>query len=315
MLYVIQRTNGHVVKALDTTQSPAVYVNHFGIFGSPGSTLYQLNFPTGIAVDFDGNFYICDKTRVVKLDNSLNYIDEYITTSTIGEPFAIIFDSLYEDLYISGIYDECGENYVRIERINTSLESIKVSSNLNILNSLWFHPTGLCRGTEENSFLISGANRVVSDEIIINNMPVSGTQVGSILKTIENEFDFSFATEQNIEGEFTTFPKVFLNTVYNSIIQHHDGNFYLNNGRKLLRVDDTYTNAGDSDQISKTINGLKEGLFNSLITYNVDTQTVIRYNTNLNFVENIYSTTGNTVETSAYDITDFVEFSIESVPV
>jgi hypothetical protein len=135
----------------------------------------------------------------------------------------------------------------------------------------------------------TGSGTYNSWSVVIFNMPVSGIQSGSIFQTIESS-GFSPFTTQNVIGETTTWPQLFTTTAYNSVIRHTNGDLYLNNGKKILRVDATFTNIGDSDIIAKTISGLKEAPDGSLLVYVEDTQTLARYSSDLNFVENVYRT-------------------------
>lgn len=279
MVYITQRTDCHVLKSLDTTTLPAVYVDSFGVFGVPGDTNTKLDYPWGLASD-GSNFYVCDKRRIVKLNSSLAYVSEYDTTLTIGQPYAIYFEG--SSLYVVGMY----KSFVRIEKLSTALASLKVSGNLNS-DDIWFRPTGICRGFAADSFLISGCAL-------------------DLFSTIETT-SFSSFTIQSITGETTTYPELFMTTVYNSAIMHTNGDLYLNNGRKILRVNSSFVNVGDSDDISKNITALKMSADGSLLTYNIDSQTIVRYDENLNFVEDIYSTTGSTLETNAYDVMDIIE--------
>jgi hypothetical protein len=287
MLYVTQRTNRHIVKALNSSVTPAIYADyHFGEFGVPGSCNTHLAFPWGVTVDGLSNVYVCDtkNQRVVKFDSSLNFIAAYSTTFTIGIPYAIIFDASTNSLYVTGVW---GNLWVRIEKLTIDLTSLIQSGNLHPMKSMYFRPTSICRGFETNSFLISGAN--------IN-----------LFETTET-VNFSTFIDRQIYGEVSSWPKIHSTILYNSIIKHSDGNVYVNNGKKIIRVNSSFVNIGDSDVIAKSITGLKEGKLGSILTYAVDTQTVKRYDRNLNFVENVYLNGNYTIETDAYEIIDFAE--------
>lgn len=286
MIYVTQRTNRHVVKALDTSTLPASYVTSFGSFEIKGGDNTKLANPWGLASDLSNNIYICDyeNQRIVKLTSSLTYLTEYSTRLTVGNPCAILFDTITGDLYVTGVYNNA---YVRLQRLTTSLTNVLTSNNLNIVSDMWFRPTGICRGFAANSFVISGAAL-------------------DLYQTIET-VSFSTFTTQSIIGENTTYPKLFMTTAYNSIIKHSNGNIYLNNGKKILKIDSLFTNIGDSDLLSKTITGLKEGVGGSILVYLADNQKLIRLNENMNFVEDIYYTTASTIALDAFDIADFIE--------
>jgi hypothetical protein len=285
LIYVTQRTNRHVVKTLDTSTSPAHYGTSFGSFEIKGGDSTRLAYPWGIASDLSSN-YVCDyeNQRIVKLTSSLTYLTEYSTRLTIGNPCAILFDAITGDLYIAGVYNNA---YVRVQRLTTSLINTRTSGNLNSAGDMWFRPTGICRGFAPNSFIVAGARL-------------------SLYQTIETT-SFSTFTVQNIIGENTTYPKLFMTTVYNSIIKHSNGDIYLNNGKRILRINSLFTNIGDSDFLSKTITGLKEGVDGSILVYLADSQKLTRRNENMNFVEDIYYTTASTIALDAFDIADFIE--------
>lgn len=286
MLYVTQRTNRHVVKSLDSSVVPATYVSHFGEFGVFGNDDTHLAFPWGIAIDASSNVYVCDtkNQKIVKLDSSLNFVASYSTTFTIGIPYSILFDSSTNDLYVVGVWANL---WVRIERLTLALVSVKISDNLHPMKDLYFRPTGICRGFTADTFLISGANL-------------------NLFETTEST-NFSQFIDRSIHGEVSTWPKVQNTVTYNSIFKHSDGNVYVNNGLKILRFNSSFVNIGDSDVIAKSILGLRPGTSGTMLTYSIDNQTIKRYDNNLNFVENVYIDTDDTVENDAYDIMDFAE--------
>jgi hypothetical protein len=294
MLYITQRTNRHIVKKLSTTSLPAVYVSHFGTFEVKGSGLTTFDNPWGVTHDTSNNIYVCDfeNQRITKFDSSLAYITSYDTRtagdSAIGNPCAILFDITTGNLYVAGVFDDA---YVRIQRFTTSLTSVRISGNLNTAGQMWFRPTGICRGFISGRLLVAGCNL-------------------GLFQTIETSSFSSFTTE-NIVGETTSWPQLFTTTTYNSVIKHSNGNVYVNNGRQILRVSNTsptMTNIGDSNVISNSlISGLKEGTGGSILTYLNDKQKIIRFNENMNFLGDVYWTTGVTVDSDAYDVVDFTE--------
>jgi len=290
MVFITQRTNRHIVKELDTSALHATYTgNSFGDFGIPGNNISRMAFPWGIAVDASSNIYVCDtkNQRIVKLDSSLVYVNSYSTTFTIGTPYAILFDSITGDLYVTGVW---GNLWVRIERLTTALSSIVISPNLHPMKEMLFRPTGICRGFESDAFFVSGANL-------------------NIFETIETT-NFSTFSIKGIDGEFSTWPQIQPTTLYNSIIKHSNGDIYVNNGQKIIRAYSSGANIinnGDSNVIAKSISGLKEAAGGTILVYVVDTQTIKRYDENLNFVEDIYYDQGDTIADDAYDVADFVE--------
>jgi hypothetical protein len=297
MIYLTQSTNKHIVKKLNT--SPTTYVNSFGTFGILGDDSTTLDFPKGITTD-SSNIYVCDKNRIVKFDSSLNYIAEYETIYTIGTPYSIFY--LNNFLYVTGLYNN---SYIRIQKLDTLLNNIYYSNNLNMPGDVWFRPTSICNGFDANSFLINGI-KVVLNETLVSGIPISGIQYGCLFQCIES-INLSNITIKNIIGETTTWPNQYMTTVYNSMVMHTNGNLYLNNGEKIIRVNSSFTKNGSSDVIGKSISGLKESSNGTLLTYINDSQTLVRYDTNLNFVENVYTTTGLTVDTDAGAIIDFIE--------
>jgi len=291
MFFITQRTNRHVAKRLSTASSPAVIYGQFGVFKVKGSDNSHLSNPWGMANDYSGFVYICDSEnqRIVKLNSSMALVSQYDTRSTIGQPCAILYDGGTNNIYVTGIYNNA---YIRIERLTSSLASVRVSGNLNAPGTMWFRPTGISRGFATDSLLVAGSNL-------------------GLFQTIETT-SFSSFTTQNIVGETTTWPKLFTTTAYNAVIKHTNGSVYVNNGQQILRATNTsptLTNIGDSNLIGSTITGLKEGTYpsGSLLLYMNKEQKVVRYNANMNFLEDIYWTTGSTVALDAYDVADFAE--------
>jgi len=286
MIYLTQRTKRHIVKSLSASSSPATYIGHFGVFKTKGTDNTHLSNPRGVVKDTSNNIYVCDfsNQRIIKLSSGLAYISEYSTRSTIGSPCAILFDT---DLYIVGVYNNA---FVRIERLTTAFASVRVSGNLNSTGSLWFRPTGICKGFAAGSFIVSGSAL-------------------NLFQTIETS-SFSAFTTIAVVGETTTWPKLFTTTTYNSIIKHSNGDLYVNNGKQILRINlqgSDFVNIGDSNVVAKTITGLKESLDGSLLIYLNDNQKLVRYDEHLYFIADIYWTTGATVQLDAYDIADFIE--------
>ncbi|MDO8640890.1 MAG: hypothetical protein Q7R33_05050 [Nitrosarchaeum sp.] len=292
-LFVAQRTRRHVVKRLSAASMPATYDGtSFGTYTIPGTSVVALNFPWGCTVDAANYVFVCDTAnhRIVKLDSSLVYDSHYDTTATVGTPYAIFYDASTTDLYVVGI-DLATNNYLKIQRLTTAFLSVKLSGNLNTIKDIWFKPTSICRGFLPNTILVSGAN------LDLFSTTESGT--------------FSSFVQVPIVGETTTYPDLYATTQYFGMTQHSDGNLYLNNGRKILKVNSSYVNIGDSDVISKTLWGLRESAIdNSLLIYNVDDMKIQRYDTDLNFVEDVYANSGSSIGTSAYDIMDFAELSV-----
>jgi len=291
-IYLTQRTNRHIVKRLNSDVVPAIYELSFGQYGVPSFANTNLNFPQGLTVDDDGSIYVCDSRnyRVIKFDSNLNFLLSYDVSLTVGVPYLIYYDSITNDLYVVGIEKIYGTS-IKIERITKTFVSVKVSSNMQSIKDLSFKPTTICRGFVTDSFLIGGASL-------------------DLLETIES-VNFSNFTVKSIFGESSKFPELFANNKYNGFVKHSNGFLYVNNGQKILKVENSisnsFINTGDSNFISKTIFGLRQSVDGSLLLYNVDNKSLQKYDTNLNFVNDIYVDTGNEIENSAYDIMDFVE--------
>jgi len=282
-LSVTQRTNRHVVKRLDSSVIPAVYdSSSFGTFGTPGSTTSTLQFANGLAADGSNNVYVCDteNSRIMKLDSNLAYVAEYDTSTTLGRPYDIIFDSVSGDLYTVGVYNRL---HVRIERITTALVSVKVSGELTIPGDMFDKPTGIAKGFGAGEFVVVGHNFDLG------------------ITTETGTFSTPF-TQQGITGED---PKR-----YKGIIQHTNGNLYLNDGRKLVKVDSSYINLGDSNKITKTTTLMTEAVNGDILLYNNDEQKIERYTAELNFKEDTFLDTGATIDIDAYDITGLIEKNV-----
>jgi len=269
-LFITQRSDRHVIKRMDSDVHPAVYDSCvFGEFKTPGSTDSRLNFPMSTAIDELDYVYICDNIneRIVKLNSDLAFDSSYDTSATIGKPYAILFDITTGDLYIVGIYNQIE---VKIERITTSLSSVKVSSNLiNVSCPLRFVPTGIVRGFVADTFVVSGIN--------------------AFLYMTTESVDFSTFVLQTISGETTLEHDIYLKTRYVGMIQHSNGFMYLNNGKHILKVDTSYTNVGDSDIVSETSTLLREGLSLTLLAYDIDLKKIVRYDENLNYIEDVFT--------------------------
>lgn len=268
-IFMTQRTNRHIVKRLDSDVNPAVYDNaFFGVYTIPGVTNSDLNFPKGVTCDTLGNVYICDtkNQRIVKLNSNLTFVAVYSTINTIGTPCAITFDSVTGDLYVVGVYAHI---YARIQRLTTALVNVKYSGNLNAMNDLWQKPTGIVKYATDS-------------------LAVTGANLGLYLTT-EQPLTFTTFVQQSIIGEYTRWPEIYTKTSYDGIVLHSNGALYLNDGKRLLKVDaTTFTNLGDSDVISETLSTVKLGVNNTLLTYDVDNRKIVRYDANLNYVEDVY---------------------------
>jgi len=260
-LFVTQRTNRHVVKRLDSSVVPAVYDgNSFGTYGTPGSTTSTLQFPNGLTTDGANNVYVCDteNSRIMKLTSSLTYISSYDTSSTVGRPYDITFDSMSGDLYIVGVYNR---KHVRIERITTALANVKTSGALTNPGDMYGKPMGIVKGYGAGEWIVVGHT----------------SDLGITTETASFSSPF---TVQTITGEDSK--------RYVGIIKHSNGDLYLNDGNKILRVNSSYVNTGDSNKVAKTTTLMSEANNGDIFLYNNDEQKIQRYTEKLNYKEDTF---------------------------
>jgi len=288
-IYVTQRVNRHVIKRLDSNANPAIYDGRrYGIFSEIG----RLRFPSGMTTNGE-DVFLADygNKRIVRLDFNLDIKEEFSTDGLINLPRLIYYDYLTADLYALGITPNFWNMQMLRFTINISdeMEFVKSSDYLGkMTNGLM--PMGLVRGFTGTSFIVCG----LGDDLYITDEFLTG---------------FLSFTSQTIEGEAPT--------RYMGIVRHSNGSMYLNNGNKILRVNYLFQNVGDTNFIAKTIYGLKEARDKTLLTYNADTKTILRYDEDLNFVETIYTNGSYDIETDAIDIFDFEEINLaepEPVP-
>lgn len=283
-IYMTQTVNRHVIKRLDSNINPAVYDGQrYGIYGEIG----RLRFPSGVTSNGE-NIFVCDykNERIVRLDLALNFIEEYSTSSTIDKPYLIYYDSTNDDLYVLGItpnFWNCKLERLTIN-LDDELESVKVSDYLGKFTD-GAMPTALCRGFGANEFLVCGLGN-------------------DIFVTTEELETFTEFSNQAIFGEDPT--------RYTGMIHHSDDNLYMNNGEKLLRVNSTFENTGDSDHLSNTMYGLKEVIDAELMFYDADRLTFVKYDTDLNFIEDVFTDSGDTIDLDAKFVVDFLELDLRA---
>lgn len=278
-VFMCQRTGRQVVKRLDAGYSVDA---SFGVFGTIKTDNTGLNFPWSIAADPSDNIYVCDSNnnRIVKLDGSLSYVANVDVSTEIGRPHAIFYDTTNSDLYVVGI-----KSYLTlsIARITTALSISKYNDNIGVADSN-DQPMGISRGFGANDFLISG---------MLN-----------LLKVTENG-SFSSASTQLITGESGT-------KFVGNVLDTAGSYLYLISrkpeGSWIVKVDNTYTNIGDSQKISKSASTIIESANTDkdLLIFDDANKRILRYDTNLNYQEVIYQDTGNTVITGG--VNDKIDF-------
>jgi hypothetical protein len=102
------------------------------------------------------------------------------------------------------------------------------------------------------------------------------------------QIDYTYndqAVEQTITG--------LVDATVTGLVKHSNGDIYIAQNTlldkgKISRVNSSYINIGDSNKISKYIIGLYEAIDTSLLTYDSSNQKIVRYNSFLNYVEDVY---------------------------
>ena len=281
MIYLSQRTNRHILKRLNS----GVYESHFGTWQTSKTDNTGLNFPWGIATD--GTYlYVCDNNnkRIVKLDpTTMTFVASINVSAQVGRPFAIFYDTVTSDLYVTGIHDY---RTLSIARITTSLVISKYNNDI-ALGDTNDQPMGISRGLISGDFLISGLNILG-----VNN-----------LYRVTETASFSSAVSQLIAGEG--------DHRYLGNLKHTNGDLYLVKqdivGSWICRVTTGYVNIGDSGRISKSSYVLTQGNAGTLLVSDFYNKRVLRYDENLNFVEVVYEDSGTSVSLDAVEICGIVE--------
>jgi len=283
-VYLSQRTARQIIKRIDSASK--LYETHFGIYGTVKTDNTGLNFPWMVTKDPAGNVYGCDgnNQRVMKFNKHLAYTANVDVSSEIGRPFAIFYDSISTDLYVAGI-----KNYltISIARITTALVVSKFNSNVYTVGiNEW--PMGISSDFTLGYFLISG--------------------LSNVLKVQETGGGFNTAATQAISEGIGVTASTFLGHT-----RHSNGDLYFNakrvDGSRIARVDSSYRNIGDSNKIGKLGYYISEGSGGSLLVFNVDNYSVLRYDQYMNFVETIYQ--DNPVAPGVFVVTppaNFIDF-------
>jgi hypothetical protein len=278
-LLLVQKVNRHVVKRLDSNIAPAIFDGqYYGIYKESG----RLKYPQGVATD-GTKIFLCDykNNQIICFDKELNYVYNYSMSVSDGRPYLVCYyqGSLYVLRVIANFWNMKLE---KLQIFDDRLESKKLSGLLGKMKN-GLMPTGLCKGFSSSEFYVSG----IGDDIF---------------KTIETINAFTSLSQQYITG---TIP-----VRYVGIVKHSNGYIYLNNGQQIVKIDTHFENIGDSNFISKTITGLKEVEKQTLITYNADSQSVLRYSADMNFIEQVFKGLADDIANDAYDVVDFVEINL-----
>jgi len=271
--FFTRRTNRHTVSRIDASLS---FENSFGTYGTLQTDNTGLNFPWGVANDPAGNIYVCDgnNQRVVKLTSALAYTSNVDVSGTVGIPYAIFYDTTNSELYVVGIY-----NYLTISvaRITTALSITKSDSDVYAADTN-DQPMGISRGFGGSEFLISGGL--------------------DLLSVTEGVSDFGTASTQAITGES--------GTKFVGHIKHSNGDLYLitegQDGSKIVRVDSSYENIGDSNVISKSAFCLAEDSTGRLLCFDSSSKSIVAYDQQLNYDSVIFADSGDTDSTDVEEV-------------
>lgn len=278
-LLLVQKVDRHVIKRLDSNIAPAIFDGqYYGIYKESG----RLKYPQGVATD-GTKIFLCDykNSQIICFDKELNFIYSHTMTVNDGKPYLALCDqgNLYVLRVIANFWNMKLE---KLQIFDDRLESSKISGLLGKMKN-GLMPTGLCKGFFSSEFYVSG----LGDDIF---------------KTLETISTFTAFSHQYITGADPI--------RYTGIIKHSNGYVYLNNGEQLIKIDSAFENIGDSNFISKVVYGLKEVKDETIMTYNVDDQSILRYNANMNFVEQVFKGSTDDIASDAYDVVDFIEVNL-----
>jgi len=273
-LYLSQRTNRHIVKRLDASNNLEYY---FGAYGTSGSSTDRTNFPKDIARDSSNNIYVADSInkRILKLDSALSYVNQ-LSLSSVGFPDRLL--TVGTNLYGTS-YESPGVGMFKIDLTSFTLSKYESGVLYSFLNIY-----GLSEDFTSGYFLLSGVDQ-------------------NLLKVQEVSSGFSATGFQVLTGQD--------DQRFFGHCKHTDGNLYVHTGRKLARVNSSYINTGDSDIFAKPGFYIQESEFdNTLLTFDEKNKKVVRHDNNLNFVEDVYEDSGDTVATDCYNVAGLLEFNI-----
>lgn len=120
-IYVADTGNNRIVELKRTGNSTIEFVRSIDSIKAPDGIKSTFNEPCDVAIDDDGNFYVCDKSnnRVVKFDKDLNFILEFLkpTDKSLDEklsflPTRIVIDSAGR---VYCIADLINKGYIKYE--------------------------------------------------------------------------------------------------------------------------------------------------------------------------------------------------------
>jgi len=280
-LIVVQKINRHIIKRFDSNISPATFDGqYYGIYKEAG----RLRFPQGCC-NSDTNIFLCDykNNRIVCFDKELNFLYEYLMNVNDGRPYLVYYDNLSNCLYVLRVISNFWN--MKIERLQVygdRLESVKLSGLLGKMKDAQM-PTGFCKGFSNSDFFITGVDN-------------------DIVRVVEYLNSFSSFYYNEILGHEPA--------RYMGIIKHSNGYIYLNDGCKIVKIDSTFENIGYSNDISFVSSGLKQAKENSMIAYNNDDMSLLRFDEEMNFLETIFVDSSDDISLDIEDVVDFVEINL-----
>lgn len=276
--YISQSTGRHVIKRTDASNTIEF---SFGVFEALGTDTGHTNFPSDVVYDAANSaVYVADSNnrRVLKLTDELVYVTDINVNAFVETPIKLFLDG--SDLYVAGINNAAFLSMGKIDV--TSFSTVdKFTKNIKVVDG---YPKGFSDDFTASQFILTG--------------------IGGDLSIIaENATGFADMGVQDVIGQDPT--------KYFGHVKHSTGDLYLSSRRGVVRVNSSYTNTGDSNPLSKVLSYVSESeVDNTLLLYDVNVPKIIRADINLNFVEEVYEDTGDTLATDATYISSMIEVDI-----
>jgi hypothetical protein len=203
---VLVQKNRQVVKRIGTSYA---YETSFGTFGTAKADTTGFDNPAGIAKDASNFLYICDSKnkRIIKLTSAFAYSTSFDVSTTVGKPYAIMFDPTSSDLYVAGIYD----NYeVSVARITTAGATTRSTSN--VYSGQKDIVYAITKGFGTNEFIIALGTKLISiTEVLSGSSFVASTAVSSeqivatLQEAVENKMHYLLAHSYVVAGSYTLY--------------------------------------------------------------------------------------------------------------
>ena len=268
--FVVQNTR-HVIKRVDLEQLDNLLVDaRYGEFHVPG--IDKLNFAQS-AVRVGTNVFVADieNERIIKLDDTLGGpIASVDVSGTLGKPVVLTTDDTY--IYCAGIDNKLtfGKYDLSLSEVFTDVVDLPVS-----------RPKSISMGFNANELLVCDGQQKILE------LTDSGASVSGVLQTITGEENSNFTSH----------------------ILHSNGLVYASIGFRLVKIDDTYTNIGDSNLISRPIM-IQSEINTDIAIYDLQNRKVLIYDENFAFQSTSVESTGDDVNTDYEDVTTYIEATI-----